>query len=184
VATDFVTALFDTVLDYQNPVVTLRKAGDHFRAKRWDEVRTLDDLEVVFRQFSNDRDGNDALATYLWGNHHWRRAQELRGLARYFRSRGVTDLGSLKSWATTSKPADFVGHVKGLGPTIYRWLVMRLGVETVKPDVWILRFVSQAIGRPVSEDEAVASLEEVARRLGVSARILDWSIWEFQTRAT
>jgi hypothetical protein len=40
VASDFVTALFDTVLDYQNPVVTLRKAGDHFRATARCATRT------------------------------------------------------------------------------------------------------------------------------------------------
>jgi len=72
-----------------------------------------------------------------------------------------------------------VGHVKGLGQAIYRWLVMRLGVETVKPDVWILRFVAKCLARPVSEDEAVTSLEKIAKHLGISARRLDWSIWEF-----
>jgi hypothetical protein len=53
-------------------------------------------------------------------------------------------------------------------------------VETVKPDVHILRFVSDAIGRPVTELEAVESLEEVAKRLDLSPRVLDWSIWEYQ----
>jgi len=36
VATDFVMALFDTVLDYQNHVETIRKAGEHFKTARWD----------------------------------------------------------------------------------------------------------------------------------------------------
>jgi len=180
VSTDYVVALFDTVLDYQNHVETLRKADEHYRAEHWDEIRTLDDLEEVFERFPNDQDGNRELATYLWGNRHWRRAQELRGLAAYFRERDVTDLDSLKAWAEASKPPDFLGHIKGLGPAVYRWLVMRAGVETVKPDVHILRFVGSAIGRPVNEDEAVSGLEDVARRIGIPARKLDWSIWEFQ----
>jgi hypothetical protein len=57
---------------------------------------------------------------------------------------------------------------------------MRLGVDTIKPDVHVLRFVSSAIGRRVTQDEAVTSLEEVARRLGISARTLDGSVWAFQ----
>ena len=75
IADDFITALFDTVLDYQNSVTTLRKAGDHFRADRWDEVRTLDDLERVMARFPEDREGDTELALYLWGNRHWRRAR-------------------------------------------------------------------------------------------------------------
>jgi len=32
----------------------------------------------------------------------------------------------------------------------------------------------------VDELEAVESLEEVAKRLDLSPRVLDWSIWEYQ----
>jgi hypothetical protein len=58
--------------------------------------------------------------------------------------------------------------------------VMRMGVDTVKPDVHVLRFVSGAVGRRVSQDEAVTSLEEVAVRLGVPAGDLDWSVLQYQ----
>jgi hypothetical protein len=183
-ATDFVWALFDTVLDYQNRVETLRKAGDHYRANRWQEIRSLDDLEGVLARFPDTKEGNVELALYLWGNRHWTRAHQLRGLVAYFRERSVTDLESLKRWAAASQPQDFIGHIKGLGPAVYRWLVMRTGVETVKPDVHILRFVSEAVGRPVFENEALEGLEEVARRMKVPARVLDWSIWEFQRGAS
>src|SRR5947208_14628845 len=84
VATDFVVALLETVMDYQNATTTVRRASTHFEDNRWDEIRTLDDLERVLARFPADRDGNDALAQYLWGYHHWRRAQELRGLVGYF----------------------------------------------------------------------------------------------------
>ena len=80
VADDYIVALFDTVLDYQNQAAAIQKAEDHYRAELYREIRTLDDLEAVLERFPEDRDGNDELAQYLWGNHHWRRAQELRGL--------------------------------------------------------------------------------------------------------
>jgi hypothetical protein len=54
---------------------------------------------------------------------------------------------------------------------------MRLGVETVKPDVRLMRFVSRAVGRPVGERETIEGIEQVARRIGVKANELDWAIW-------
>ena len=171
------TELFDTVLDYQNRAETVRKALAHFRSEH-PTIRTLEDLEDALGRHPDDED----LAAFLWGNRHWRRARELRGLVAYFRDRDVTDLAALRRWAARSRQEDFVGHVKGLGPAVYRSLVMRLGVDTIKPDVHVLRFVSAAIGRRVSQDEAVASLEIVARRLGTPARTLDGGIWAEQTR--
>ena len=182
VADDYVIALFDTVLDYQNQAAAIEKAVDHYRANHYREIRTLDDLEAVFERFRPDRDGNDELAQYLWGNHHWRRAGELRGIAAYFRERNVTTLRRLRTWATQSQQEDFVGHIKGLGPAVYRSLAMRMGVDTIKPDVHVLRFVSAAIGRKASQAEAVDGLTEVASRLGVPARDLDWSVLEYQKR--
>jgi len=180
VADDYVIALFDTVLDYQNQAAAIQKAKDHYRATHYREIRTLGGLEVVLERFVDDRDGNDELAQYLWGNHHWRRAQELRGLAAYFRERNVTTLRRLRTWATTSEQADFVGHIKGLGPAVYRSLAMRMGVDTVKPDVHVMRFVAGAIGRNATQAETVESLSEVAARLGVPARDLDWSVLGYQ----
>jgi hypothetical protein len=176
VAVDLVTELFDTVLDYQNRAETVRKAQAHFRSAHGDDVRSLDELTDLMDQTPDDT----ALAASLWGNRHWRRARELRGLVAYLRERDVTDLAALRRWAAGSTQDDFVGHIKGLGPAVYRSLVMRLGVDTIKPDVHVLRFVSTAIGRRVSQDEAVASLETVAQRLGTSARTLDRSIWAIQ----
>jgi hypothetical protein len=180
VADDYVIALFDTVLDYQNQAAAIQKAENHYRTDHFDEIRTLDDLEALLERFPADRDGNDELAQYLWGNHHWRRAGELRGLAAYFRERNVTTLRRLRTWATTSKQEDFVGHIKGLGPAVYRSLAMRMGADTVKPDVHVLRFVSGAIGRNATQAEAVDGLTDVAARLGVAARDLDWSVLEYQ----
>lgn len=180
VATGFVVALLETVMDYQNATTTVQRAGKHFEDNRSDEIQTLDDLERVLTRFPADKEGNDALARYLWGYHHWRRALELRGLVAYFRERSVTDLTALRAWAAASTSDDFVGHIKGLGIAVYHGLVMRLGVDTVKPDIHILRFVAGSIGRPVNELEAVEALEEVAERLDLSPRTLDWSIWEYQ----
>jgi hypothetical protein len=183
VATDFVVALLETVMDYQNSPTAVQRAGTHFADHRSAEIRTLEDLEDTLATFPSDRDGNDRLAMHLWGYHHWRRARELRGLVAYFRERDVTDLEELRSWAATSTVEDFAGTIKGLGPTVYQGLLLRLGVDTIKPDVHLLRFVANAVGRPVGERETLEALERVAVRLGIRPRTLDRSIWELQ-RAT
>lgn len=106
---------------------------------------------------------------------------ELRGLVAYFRSVDVTDLDTLRAWARTSEfSRDFAGRVKGLGPTIYRWLVMRQGVETVKPDVHVRRFTEAAVGRLLNDDDIVEVVVRAAQQLNVKAYELDWRIWERQ----
>jgi hypothetical protein len=179
---DFVMNLLETVLDYmlQTPVVikALKYFGDHRR----EEVRTLDDLEFLFARFPEDKDGNMALAQHLWGYNYWTRAQQLRDLARYFRSIGVVDQDRLKQWAWGSTfKRDFEGRVKGLGPAVYQWLVMRQGVDTVKPDVHLRRFAEKAVGRPMSDQDVIEVMTRAARRLDIKAFELDWRIWEAST---
>ena len=53
-ATDLVSTLLDTVIDYQQHTTTVRNAIRHFETNRWDEVRTLGDLEALFSKYSND----------------------------------------------------------------------------------------------------------------------------------
>jgi hypothetical protein len=88
---DFVMNLLETVLDYMLQTEVVVKALERFRENRWNEVRTLDDLEQLMARFPADQAGNTALAQHLWGYNFWTRAQQLRELARYFRSIGVVD---------------------------------------------------------------------------------------------
>jgi hypothetical protein len=87
----------------------------------------------------------------------------------------------LRAWAQGSEfTRDFEGQVKHLGLAAYKWLTMRLGVETVKPDVHLHRFVESAVGHPVGDDELIRALEAVAQRIRRPAARLDWAIWEYQ----
>jgi hypothetical protein len=180
---DVVIALLETVIDYQQQTTAVERAMRHFVDERAGEIRSMSDLKVSLARFPDTKEGNVELAMYLWGYRLWTRAQQLRGLVAYFDDLEVSTIDGLRDWASTATFNEFEGQVKGLGPAIYRWLVMRLGVETVKPDVHVLRFVARAVGRPVSESEAVEGLEEAAKRLGVKANILDWSIWEYERSA-
>ena len=176
---DFVTNLLLTVLDYMMQTAAVVKAFEHYRTRRWDELRTLDDLEALFARFPEDKDGNIALAQHLWGYNLWTRAQQLRDLVRYFRSIGVTNQEALREWSAQSTfKRDFEGRVKGLGPAVYQWLVMRQGVDTVKPDVHVRRFAELAVGRRLNDQELIEVVVKAAAALGMPAYELDWRIWE------
>jgi hypothetical protein len=85
----------------------------------------------------------------------------------------------LRDWAQRSTfKGDFEGKVKGLGPAVYNWLVMRQGVETVKPDVHVRRFAESILERRLSDSDVVSVVVQAARRLGIPAYELDWAIWE------
>jgi hypothetical protein len=111
------------------------------------------------------------------------RAQQLRDLARYFRSIGVVNQERLKQWARTSTfKDDFEGRVKGLGPAVYQWLIMRQGVDTVKPDVHVRRFTEAAVRRKLSDQDVIELTTRAAARIGLKAFELDWRIWEASRR--
>lgn len=73
--------------------------------------------------------------------------------------------------------------VKGLGPQTYAYLGMLVGVDGVKADVWVQRFVEAAIGRAPSPTEAQDLVVAVAEELAVSASRLDHAIWDYQRAA-
>jgi hypothetical protein len=176
---DYVMNLLETVLDYMLQTTVVVRALEFFRANRWNEIRSLDDLDALLSRYADDQEGNTALARHLWGYNLWTRGQQLRGLARYFRSIGVTDQEGLRAWAHRSEfRRDFEGRVRGLGPAVYQWLVMRQGVDTVKPDVHVRRFAERAVGRPLSDADVVEVVTRAARRLEIKAYEFDWRIWE------
>jgi hypothetical protein len=182
---DFVMNMLATVVDFQTHTTAVERALGHFRSRRWDEVRTIDDLKAVFARFPADQAGNTALAEFLWGYKMWTRANMLRGLVAFFDGIGVRDQVALVSWAAGADfRRDFEGRVRGLGPAVFQWLVMRQGVETVKPDVHVRRFAEAVLGRRLNDDDLVAVVTGAALSLGVKAYELDWAIWEYQRGVT
>ena len=177
---DFITNLMATVLDYQLQSTVVERAVAHYKRHAWDEIRDLADLEEAFGRFDDTQEGNKELAQHLWGYDLWTRSGQLRNLATFFESIGVTDQPALKSWAETSTfENDFQGQVRGLGPAVYQWLIMRQGVDTVKPDVHVRRFAERAVGRPLSDTDLVDAVERAAVSLDLTALEFDWRIWEW-----
>ena len=63
------------------------------------------------------------------------------------------------------------------------WCLSAFGGNTTKPDVHIIRFVSDAIGRKVTDVEALRLLEAVAAKFSIILHNLDTSIWEKMARS-
>jgi hypothetical protein len=176
---DYITNVLLTVLDLQMHNVAVERSIRYYRDHRRDDIATLHQLEDLLARFHDDREGNRQVATYLWGNDLWTRASWLRGLAAFLVSNGLLTQDDLRTWAGTSDyKRDFEGRVPYLGLAAYQWLVMRLGVDTIKPDIWLRRFVEATVGHRISDIELVRAFTEAAHRAGKSARELDAVIWE------
>lgn len=67
--------------------------------------------------------------------------------------------------------------VQGLGPVTWKYFAMLLGAPGVKADTWIIRFVSDAVGRSVNAKTAERLVKAAADRLETSPTELDHAIW-------
>jgi len=115
-------------------------------------------------------------------------AQMLRGVVEYLINvqheyEGSNEYERLQKWATSVAPRDakLVG-VKGFGLSGFQYLRMLFGEQTTKPDRHIIRFVSEAVGRRVSDRVAVDLLEQAAQRAGLPVCGIDKAIWEERAR--
>jgi hypothetical protein len=115
-------------------------------------------------------------------------AQMLWGVVEYLINvqqgyEGSSEYERLQRWATsvTPKDADSVG-VRGFGIAGFQHLRVLFGAQTTKPDRHIKDFVSEVVGRRVSERTAIDLLEQAAQRAGLPIRGIDKAIWEERAR--
>jgi len=180
---DYVTNLLNMALDFRMRTKAVDTAVNYFNdthgAKNHGRVKEL------LAMYPNTKEGNQSLAKFLWNNNHWTRAKFLRKIIECLEERGVKDQESLESWVMK---ADFKRDVKGqfrteehsIGYTLFQWLQLRCGVNTVKPDVHVTNFAINAVRRRVTPTEAVAALRKIAKDSSREANRLDSAIWHFQ----
>lgn len=181
---DYITNVLLTVLDLQMHNVAVNNSIKHYWNHRWQEIRQLEDLRALLDRFPDTQEGNREAAQYLWGNNHWTRIGWLRGFVTFLEEESLTTQERLKEWAIACDyERDFRGRSKHLGIAACQWLRMRLGVDTVKPDVHTRNFVQHAIGRTLDDSSVVRVIEAAAEAMGVRARRLDGAIWEHQRGA-
>jgi hypothetical protein len=118
-----------------------------------------------------------------------RREQTLRGVVQHLLTvqslhPGLTEQERLELWAASVCPSDYTSVcVKGFGLAGFQYMRMLFGVQTTKPDIHIIRFVSQVIGRTVNDLAALTLLEQAALKVGLPLREVDGMIWEAGARS-
>ncbi|MFI3684948.1 hypothetical protein VBH15_08295 [Vagococcus fluvialis] len=93
----------------------------------------------------------------------------------------ANDLESMKQFASSPNFYKDIQNVKGIGIATARYLAILLNIDTVKPDVHILKFISNALERKVKEQEAIDLLTVVAKEMDKPVAIIDNSIWQYMS---
>ncbi len=85
---------------------------------------------------------------------------------------------ALKQWVVETQPQTHRLNIRGFGPAGFQYLCILFGADTTKPDIYIIRFVSDILNRDVSDLEAHALLEAACEREDLSVRAVDSYIWK------
>lgn len=144
------------------------------------DIRSASDLQGMIRSYASPFEFMKLTLRYS----HEERANILADVVDWL-VRDVTggcggslELAKLEAWAKDAQWGN-APRIKGFGVAGFQYLRMLFNAETVKPDVWIKRFVSAHVGRNVSDLKALELLEMAAPLAGVrSLRDLDTTIWE------
>ena len=152
--------------------------------KRFPRIITLRQLRELIDSFSSPTEFVKDTLNYRDGP----RARVLSGVTDFLVAKaegavGSAELARLESWAQDARPEDYrrLG-IRGFGLAGFQYLRMLFGGNTTKPDVHILRYVTRAVGHPVTDLAALALLEEVAKSGDLLLRDIDTTIWEHSAR--
>ena len=181
--TSYLSDVLETVLNFQMQEPVVVKALQYFEhnVQHPHDIQTHEQLQDALNIYPDTEDGNKAAAQFFWGNKHWTRIELLRRFLPFLASIGVTDQPSLHAWARQAEfERDFKGRVKGMGIAVFHWLLLRCGVSTIKPDVWVINFGQRVLGKRIPEDRLVTAFNDIAPLIGESLETLDVTIWYFE----
>ena len=148
------------------------------------EIQTLSQLHALMARYASPL----AFSITELDYYHQRRAETLLGVIDYLlevqhEHEGCTETERLERWAVWARPGDYLAiGVPGFGLAGFQYLRMLFGAQTTKPDVHIIRFVSDAVHRKVTDVQALYLLERAAKCSGLPIRELDIAIWEASAR--
>ncbi len=181
--TSYLSDVLETVLNFQMQEPVVVKALQYFEhnVQQQHGIHTHEQLQDALNIYPDTEEGNKAAAQFFWGNNHWTRIELLRRFLPFLASIGVTDQPSLHTWAKQADfERDFKGRVKGMGIAVFHWLLLRCGVSTIKPDVWVINFGQRVLGKRIPEDRLVTAFNDISPLIGESLETLDVTIWYFE----
>jgi len=132
----------------------------------------------------------ELLADRLFGGSRSRTAGRLKAdvcveAARRLQAVSVTDIPDLRERADDAEVRHAWTGVHGLGWVTWQYFCSLAGIDHFKPDVMLMRFAAEALGRYVSPGETDALLSRAFEELlpsypGLTKRALDHTIWLFE----
>ncbi|AQP53208.1 hypothetical protein CBF34_07890 [Vagococcus penaei] len=146
--------------------------------ENYSDINTLEKLIDTI-----ERDGPENFAPKYLDYRFKQLGQVLLDTAMVFNDNklGIDDLESMRLFAESPNFYKDIQKVNGIGIATARYLAILLNVDTVKPDVHILKFISNALGRKVKEQEAIDLLTFVAKEMDTPVAIIDNSIWQYMS---
>jgi hypothetical protein len=148
------------------------------------ELRSIQDLSRLMDTYESPIEFTRHELSY----NDVRRSLTLAGVVRHLLEvlpdfPGASEEERLEKWASWTRPGDYLAvGVPGFGIAGFQYLRMLFGAQTTKPDVHIIGFVSEAVGRKVTNIQALYLLERAARQANLPLRQLDIAIWESRAR--
>jgi hypothetical protein len=131
-----------------------------------------------------------ALADRLFAGNRSRTAGRLKAdvcveAARRLQAVSVTGISGLRERADDAEVRHAWTGVHGLGWVTWQYFCSLAGIDHFKPDVMLMRFVAEVLGRYVSPAETDALLSGACEELrpshpGLTKRTLDHTIWLFE----
>lgn len=88
------------------------------------------------------------------------------------------ELDKLRIWASKVNLYDYdTFNVPGIGIATYQYIRMMLGAKTVKPDVYIKRYIYSVLGKKINEKDMVDIFEKACNSNNIDVSQADHSLW-------
>ena len=177
--------VIDCVLSLNRPYDTFVVPRLDTFVERHPKIRRVTDLAELIANYPTPH----AFVQQELNYNHEARANTLASVVKYVctivkRAQTVEEeKETLKQWAILAEPSDYQTlNIRGFGIAGFQYLRMLFGADTTKPDVHIIRFLSELVSRKVSEVEALRLLEAASESVGLSVRDVDTYIWQIRAR--
>jgi len=188
-------ALLDSVFSLRARYGQSATKGPRAVVRRWrDEVgRPLNDLGALV-EWVEGKPGRDEDFRRVLKNKGVAvpnaKDKPSKALAVYQSAKALVGFGVLtaddavREWR--ARPKDLLKAIqkgRGVGPQAATYFLMNLGEPGVKADVWVMRFVDEAIGDVVPDYEAAELVTKAAEALsGADVIRLDHAIWDWEKK--
>ena len=157
---------------YGGPTTGVRRHVNDWRQHRDQPI--IDDLSRLMGlptwNAHRDRPLNSKTAGRL-------KSDVIADVAERFTTRGITTSQHLLEH---DQAESIWRSTRGLGYATWRYVLLLLGTDTVKPDSMLTRFVSGVLQRNVAAPDVTELVTAAAHAMGIPPHLLDHAIWQYE----